>query len=583
MPPATRAQPGGFSCAARRARSSAARHSAARITAMRSSRIHAAAPTISVAAIAAVVRLPTAVAETGNSWSAGGVCTLQHCDLSAAILRAHSHSWGRIHLAMHAVMTACVFLTVPISIAKDELDEQEEFTIAVLTTLTAALPLVASLLLITLVVLAPRRKWAALWLGSHRCDAEMWSYRACSGPYEAAFARDERLAQALENIWEDLRLAGAMRPPLDSLRAATLGRGSLIARALARAGLGKDLTKQLGGTRWMARLLTTSSYVPVPALGAACVDAPPHTSAVWANDLVVVDASEPESSAVLAPSAPASARADEPPIAAQSQVLTSAKDFESTREVRPTVEQVLLDGKAACTAPTRSGSRSRDACAAAARQLAASQQLRAQHKASDVSRHACAFAPLTAQQYSELRVWPTIAARVADAPRWQRRLRRLQSGILVCTLASCGLAAASLAEQELSFPSSVGRVARRATRYVPVALAAAAALASIIEAEQLTLRARGADATAQALERAGRWYEALPTDERGGATVRTVLVQQVEQAMRDEVAAFMEMSTGRRAGFATRARAAAAKASSCSKGVGAAAAKLTPARGRRSH
>ena len=90
-------------------------------------------------------------------------------------------------------------------------------------------------------------------------------------------------------------------------------------------------------------------------------------------------------------------------------------------------------------------------------------------------------------------------------------------------------------------------------------LAAAAALASFIEAEQLALRARGADATAQALERAGRWYEGLPTRERSGASVRAMLVQQVEQAMRDEISAHVEMTADRRAVLAKRSRTLAAR------------------------
>ena len=160
---------------------------------------------------------------------------------------------------------------------------------------------------------------------------------------------------------------------------------------------------------------------------------------------------------------------------------------------------------------------------------------------------------------------PTAEARAAEARRRLRWLHRVQAAILACTLASCALALLSLAEQQLdgsalALPDELRDVARRATRYVPVVLAAAAAFASFIEAEQMALRARGADASAHALERLDRWFEGLgpgvPEGRDNGAdTVRTMLVQQAEQALRDEVAACVDMSSDRRAVVAKRARA----------------------------
>ena len=143
-----------------------------------------------------------------SEWSGTSLRLLQHGALSSTLLRQHSRYWGRVHSAVHTLTAMCVFLTVPASIVKDELPDEEERAIAVLTTLTAALPFVASILLVVTTRLAPRRKWAALQLAAHRCEAELWAYRTRAGPYASEEAMDAHLVQTLQEIWEDLPPTG---------------------------------------------------------------------------------------------------------------------------------------------------------------------------------------------------------------------------------------------------------------------------------------------------------------------------------------------------------------------------------------
>ena len=101
---------------------------------------------------------------------------------------------------------------------------------------------------------------------------------------------------------------------------------------------------------------------------------------------------------------------------------------------------------------------------------------------------------------------------------------------------------------------------------MPAVLAAAACLASFIEAEQNALRARWrCDATLATLERVGRWYESASPSERDGPAQRATLIETVEQAMKDEVAAFAEVAPDRRA---VQAKAAARRAATATKRLG---------------
>ena len=100
---------------------------------------------------------------------------------------------------------------------------------------------------------------------------------------------------------------------------------------------------------------------------------------------------------------------------------------------------------------------------------------------------------------------------------------------------------------------------------MPAVLAAAACLASFIEAEQYALRARGCDATLATLERVGRWYGSASPSERDGPAQRATLIETVEQAMKDEVAAFAEVASDRRA---VQAKATARRAATATKRLG---------------
>ena len=519
-----------------------------------------------------------------GEWSGASLRLLQHGALSSTVLWKHAQYWRRVHSTVHAITAACVFLTVLISIAKNELPEEEEQAAAVLTTAVAALPLAASILLVITGTIGPRRKWATLQLASHRCDSELWAYRARAGPYLSDASKDEHLVQVLQEIWEDLLPARTMRVPVHRLRSATLGHASPLAGALAWAGIGKDVTTSLG-SEWFKVLVERSSYFP-PAHQhpSSCPEAPTlcAPSSAPTDDLVVADVTEIEPNP--AASAPAAASAAEAPAAealaaealaaaAPAAELSSASvcatkasfGLVEAKATRRTVEQIELDGKLGCAVPA-------DASTCGAHRASTPTPTptprppppplgQGRSPSSHLIGHNAApdFAPLTTQSYLELRLRPTAEARVAEARRRLRRLHRMQAAILACTLCSCALALLSLAEQQLTALSEhdeLGDIASRATRYVPVVLAAAAAIASFIEAEQMALRARGADASAHALERLDVWFQSLlPGPERDGATVRTMLVQQVEQALRDEVAACVDMSANRRAVFAKRARA----------------------------
>jgi len=155
------------------------------------------------------------------------------------------------------------------------------------------------------------------------------------------------------------------------------------------------------------------------------------------------------------------------------------------------------------------------------------------------------FSELTAQRYAELRVWPHLSERMMDGRRWLRLLHALQTAILCCTLLSTVLAVLSLVSGHLP-PSTFANVCARATQYVPSVLAAGAFFASFIEAEQLPQRARGCDATQATLERMGRWFESIPAAESTLARHRSFLVDMVEQAFLDELAAFAEVASDRR-------------------------------------
>ena len=73
------------------------------------------------------------------------------------------------------------------------------------------------------------------------------------------------------------------------------------------------------------------------------------------------------------------------------------------------------------------------------------------------------FAPLTAQRYQEIRVWPALSARIVDGPRWLRRLQTLQSAILLCTLASTLLAMMSFAGGHLPVGLPLNAASNRST------------------------------------------------------------------------------------------------------------------------
>ena len=482
---------------------------------------------------------------------------LQHGALSCALLRRHAGRWKLIHSVTHAITALCVFCTVLTSVLKEDLPSSQERAIETLATLTALLPFVASVLMMASATVAPRRKWATLQLGAHSCEAELWTFRASAGAYHNAATREACLVEALQAVWDDLRPARALGPPLRALEHATLGAPSRLDRASDLLGVRPDVSERLG-SGWMKQLLALSSYHPAPAVPAetpaVAGGQPRKASAVVADDLVVADLV----AASLADAADAVPVAPDPASCALACACACAcapsADFEQARDATPTrrtVEQIELEGQVHNSA-SRSPRGGHGASAA--------HQTRRRRRSSN-SWRAAAFSPLTAQRYQELRVWPTLGRLLVVAPRRLRQLRTLQRAILTCTLAASALAALSLSGQHgaLAPGSAASVVAARAARYIPVVLAAAAALASFIEAEQLALRARGADATAQALERAGRWYEGLPTRERSGASVRAMLVQQVEQAMRDEISAHVEMTADRRAVLAKRSRTLAAR------------------------
>ena len=528
-------------------------------------------------------------ARRASEWSGTSLRLLQHAVLSSTVLWQHAQYWGKVHSTVHAITATCVFLTVLISIAKDELPEEEEDAAALLTTLAAALPFAASIMLVVSASVGPRRKWATLQLASHRCEAELWAYRSRAGPYDASDASmDDHLVLVLQEIWEDLLPARAMRVPLHRLSAATLGghHASCLAGTLAWVGVGQDVTVTFG-SEWLKMLVARSSYrAPSPhhQHQSSCLEAPTlcTSSSAPTGDLVVADLTgmepNPPASApteapapAAAPPAPAAAAELQPGSASESCAPMAGFGVVEVKPTRRTVEQIELDGKVGCAALPLDAIAS---CEAAQRTpTPRPPQRRGMSGRSTSSRlvgHGHHFArddlaPLTTQRYLELRLRPTAEARAAEARRRLRRLHRVQAAILACTLASCALALLSLAEQQLdgsalALPDELRDVARRATRYVPVVLAAAAAFASFIEAEQMALRARGADASAHALERLDRWFEGLgpgvPEGRDNGAdTVRTMLVQQAEQALRDEVAACVDMSSDRRAVFDKRARA----------------------------
>lgn len=480
-----------------------------------------------------VAPLPANEADV-TSWTQVELTALRHAVLASGILSAHATFWRRVHSASHTATTLLTFSAVFFAIAKDELvlhlepatsesgDASPPTTVeheharlwTILNAVIVACPLAASVLLIIMAILAPRRRSSAYRLAAALCESECFRFRCTVGPYgEQHTPRHSTLVARLQTIWDDtLRPAHAIRAPLSDLEAACGRR--VFWRCDPRRCWQRDVHARIGA-QWMQALVDSSAwagneYPPprVPRTAAAEAEAAGSSGegdvdgGLWGLTRPVADGGP--SQAQL----PSMVRVPPPKLHAPKR----ADSVERLGWLRPP----------------------------GLRRRASSRSWRWR---------ADPFGPLTSQRYQELRVWPALAERLSVGPAYLRRLRRLRHGILACTLASTSLACLSFTADDLQstgVPPRLSALAGRATRFVPICLAMAAVCTSVIEAEALPQRARAADAAFEALKGVGRWFEGLAPSEVNWAEHREKLVELAEAAMREELVALMEAPADRK-------------------------------------
>jgi len=125
---------------------------------------------------------------------------------------------------------------------------------------------------------------------------------------------------------------------------------------------------------------------------------------------------------------------------------------------------------------------------------------------------------LRAQQFLDWRLIPELEKRRKEAPRWEFWLNVSQFTIFFCSSITAFLAAFDF------------------TEYIAVVLAFAAGVSAFVELRQLKHRVRGMNLTISKLGKAHLWWQGLTLVQRRQQSARERLVNDVEQALIDEIA-----------------------------------------------